>query len=118
MITINWGPLIEKSTFIEGCTFHYCDHHGGIIVSPETLENSPYFAKLKSIDMSKFMLEDGNYAFEQDCNSSVILALLPREILAKHYEHCKTDEGYLKFQESCQAILKGFNPEIYAAIAV
>jgi hypothetical protein len=118
MIKIDWGPVIELSTFMEGCTFHYCDHHGGIIVSPETLENSPYFDKLKSIDMSQFLLEDGNYAFEQDCNACVILILLPREILAKHYEHCKTDAGYANFQENCNIVLKGFNPKIYAAIAV
>lgn len=117
MIKINWGPVHSETTLVEGCTVYVCDHHGGIIVSPDTLNDSPYFEKLKSLDMSKFMLEDGNYAFEQDCNSSVILALLPREILVKHYDHCATDEGYAEFQESCQIILKAYNPEIQKVIA-
>lgn len=108
-----WGKIYARTALFEGCTVYVCSDHGGIIVSENTMLTHPYFEKLRNIDLSKFKLENGDYAFEQDCNSSVVLSFIPRDVLKSHYVHCKTDEGYKQFYDQCLVILKHFNPDIF-----
>lgn len=108
-----WGKIYARTALFKGCTVYVCSDHGGIIVSENTMLTHPYFEKLRNIDLSKFKLENGDYAFEQDCNSSVVLSFIPRDVLKSYYVHCKTDEGYKQFYEQCLVILKHFNPDIF-----
>lgn len=112
----SWGKVYFKTPLFEGCTVYVCNDHGGIIVSKNTLLTHPYFQKLKSIDMSKFKLNDSEYAFEEDCNASVVFALVPRDVLKKYYPICRTEEGYKCFYDECLVILKNFNPDIFNII--
>lgn len=111
-----WGKIYSRTALFEGCTAYVCNDHGGIIVSEKTMLTHQYFEKLRNTDLSKFKLENGDYAFEQDCNASVVLALIPRDVLKNHYVHCKTEEGYKQFYDQCLVILKHFNPEILKVI--
>lgn len=108
-----WGKIYARTVLFEGCTVYACKDYGGIIVSENTMLTHPYFEKLRNIDLSKFKLENGDYAFENDSNASVVLIFIPRDILKKHYVHCKTEDGYQKFYNLCLAIVKHFNPEIH-----
>lgn len=116
MANINWGPVINQTNLLEGCTVLVCENHGGLIISKKTLSECHYFEKLHSVDMTQFKVDDETYAFEQDCNSSVLLPLLPREILMTHYDHCETIQGYHEFKHSCFEILKNFHPNIFLTI--
>ena len=107
------GKIYTRTVLFKGCTVYVCNDHGGIIVSENTMLTHPYFEKLRNIDLSKFKLENGDYCFEQDCNASVVLAFIPRDVLKNHYFYCKTEEGYQKFYDQCLVILKHFNPEIH-----
>lgn len=116
MRAINWGPTHSITELFTGCSVLDCANHGGVIVNRETLQTHAYFEKLKMLDLTKFELESGDYAFEQDCDSSIVLALIPRDILKSHYDYCSTPSGYEQFLNNCQDIIKSFNPEIYTAI--
>lgn len=113
MVIAKWGKIYSRTPLFEGCTVYVCNDHGGIIISENTMLTHPYFEKLRSIDLRKFKLENGDYAFEQDCNASVVLAFIPRDVLKKHYSYCKTEEGYKKFYDQCLVILKHFNLDIF-----
>lgn len=107
-----WGNVYSQTSLFEGCTAYVCNDHGGIIVSENTLSTHPFFEPLRTADMSKFKLENGDYAFEQDCNASVVLAFIPKDVLKAHYDYCETEEGYKQFYDHCLVMLEHFNPEV------
>ncbi|WP_411688812.1 hypothetical protein [Acinetobacter indicus] len=111
-----WGKVYARTPLFKGCEVFVCMDHGGIIVSKDTLHTHPYFEKLKSVDLSKFKMENGDYAFEQDCNASIILALVPREVLKVHYSYCESEETYTGFYEHCLIMLEQFNPDVLEVI--
>lgn len=111
-----WGKVYARTPLFKGCEVFVCLNHGGIIVSKDVMNTHPYFEKLKKVDLSKFQLKNGDYAFEQDCNASIILALVPRKVLKVYYSYCDTEESYQGFYEQCLIILEQYNPIILEAI--
>lgn len=111
-----WGAIQSSDSFFRGCRSVSTASHGGIILTENALKKSGLFDKILAADLAQFDGNNGHYYFEEDVDANIVLALLPRDLLAKHYKSCLTEEGYQKFKSNCYKSLKLYNPNFFEAI--
>lgn len=89
----NWGRINHSTQIFRGCRKVSCEGHGGILVTENAMKTHPYFEKLREFPELDLFYEKGYYVFEEDCDASVFLSVLPDEAYSELCKDYLSKEG-------------------------
>lgn len=112
----NWGRVNSSKQIARGVREVHCEGHGGILITDFAMENQPFLKKLKDYPLlSRFYSDRGGYEFEEDCEASIILFALGKEVVQKIWAIPEE-----KIDELWNGIIRSlimWNPDVYTYLS-
>ena len=109
----NWGKVNSSTSIFRGVRVVSCEGHGGILITQNAMRKLPALEKLRSFPSIDTYLEKGTYVFEEDCDASMVLAVLDQEALNRYFQR---EMNYEEFYQKVLNSLVHSNPDFYTHI--